>query len=91
MSVGVWWGADAVLERGEKIELLVDKSEMLSKEAVRFKRQVGGRTTGGHTPFSYSSCVGSSKKVAAGPPPTTYQASPTHSPFARHWLVSGGS
>lgn len=43
--------ADAVLERGEKIELLVDKSEMLSKEAVRFKRQVG-RTTGGHTPFS---------------------------------------
>jgi hypothetical protein len=39
------WGcvvccADQVLERGEKIELLVDKSEMLSKDAVRFKKQV---------------------------------------------------
>lgn len=40
MVLGVGCCADQVLERGEKIELLVDKSEMLSKDAVRFKKQV---------------------------------------------------
>jgi len=29
---------DSVLERGEKIELLVDKSEMLNEESLRFKK-----------------------------------------------------
>jgi vesicle-associated membrane protein 7 len=30
---------DRVLERGEKIELLVDKTDALQGEAFRFKRQ----------------------------------------------------
>lgn len=31
-----------VLERGEKIELLVDKTDRLSQQAVQFKRCVKG-------------------------------------------------
>jgi hypothetical protein len=32
-------GADKVLERGEKIELLVDKTEVLDQHAFKFKKQ----------------------------------------------------
>jgi vesicle-associated membrane protein 7 len=32
---------DRVLQRGEKIELLVDKSEQLSSQAKKFEKSVG--------------------------------------------------
>lgn len=35
--------ADKILERGERIDLLVDQSEQLNQEAVTFRRQVGLR------------------------------------------------